>query len=558
MKKCYFDTSFFYYYNEANVLIKKKGRVVEKMASKYMKKLVAILFVVFLVANLFPSIAKADGDNNVLTPTEYQYLELRAVDVNDVGGGKQVIMELWAHNLDFKGFQVRFSYDYEKLQPSNMNTNAVTLDSDQYFKFESEFDGKLDFFTTNYTGEGSGIEAIVSLDPPVETSAHIKSRGGNDYYIQSGEDLLLGKMSFNMTAEGYEDGWFSLVTNNNLSPSTGIKISVTIPTYYEAQLTFRFTDETASRDANLSNIIVSHGIKDDDPEVSTYKEYTLVPIFHQDTLNYEIELLEYIDDVDVTPTLSDDTATMTIQVPKRDGNNELVYDGDEIEYEEKTLTNNTPLNVVINKLGEPNTRLKVKVTAEDGVTEKEYTVTIKRPHATIRGSIQLGDGLRELMDDSYGVYLKYIADIKIYNAGDFNWDGVITFESSLEDLDAMEYYTKTESDKDDGHFVLYVIPGTYDLMMDKLGYLPDVTTGISVIDGDEIDLGQKILIEGDVDRTGIIDLDDIVSLVEVMDSMKDDGVYEERFDFGGKDFVSLDDLVSAVANCDSLITINAY
>lgn len=531
------------------------------IARKFTKMLVAMLTIFAVAICVFPPVVKADETNNVLTPTEYQYLELRAVDVNDIDGetDKQVVMELWAHNLNFKGFQVRFSYDFTKLQPSNMTTNAVTLDSDQYFKFESEFEGKLDFFTMNYTGEGSGIEAMMTLDPPASESAHIKTRGGNDYYVKSGEDLLIGKMSFRMTADGYEDGWFSLVTNNSSSPSTGIKISETVTSYYEAQSTFRFTNETASRDANLANIIVSHGEKnEEDPEQSTYKEYELKPIFHQDTLSYEIELMEYIDDVDITSILNDDTATMKIEVPKRNDDNELVYDGEEIEYEEKVLTNSEPLKVVINKLGEPNTRLKVKVTAEDGVTTKEYTVTIKRPYAVIRGNIELGDGLRDEIMDSYGVYTEYIADITIYNQGEFNWDGIITFESDLSELDDIDYQTRGQSDKDDGHFVVYVIPGQYDVLAEKLGYLANVTTSVTVTDGDDIDLGLIRLTPGDVNRSGIIDLDDIVTLVSVMDSSDGDGIYEEKYDYGHKTFVAFDDLVNAVKYCDELITINTY
>ena len=42
---------------------------------------------------------------------------------------------------------------------------------------------------------------------------------------------------------------------------------------------------------------------------------------------------------------------------------------------------------------------------------------------------------------------------------------------------------------------------------EKLGYLADVTTNITITEGETIDLGNKILIEGDVDRSGIIDLE---------------------------------------------------
>lgn len=38
-------------------------------------------------------------------PRDDQYLELRATTINEVEGqGKQVIMELWGHEMDFKRF----------------------------------------------------------------------------------------------------------------------------------------------------------------------------------------------------------------------------------------------------------------------------------------------------------------------------------------------------------------------------------------------------------------------------------------------------------------------
>ena len=127
------------------------------------KLIVVMLAAVMLSACWFTTTAKADTPTGASTPTENQYLELRAVDVVDVGDTKQVIMQLWAHNLQFKGFQVRFSYDHEKLQPSNMDTNEVTLNSDYFFRFESEFQGVLDFFTMPI--QNDTIEGILSLDP---------------------------------------------------------------------------------------------------------------------------------------------------------------------------------------------------------------------------------------------------------------------------------------------------------------------------------------------------------------------------------------------------------
>lgn len=54
---------------------------------------------ILLLVTLVPSFA---ASNNIIIPEENQYFELRAVEVKDVEGNKQVIMELWGHEIDFK------------------------------------------------------------------------------------------------------------------------------------------------------------------------------------------------------------------------------------------------------------------------------------------------------------------------------------------------------------------------------------------------------------------------------------------------------------------------
>ena len=41
--------------------------------------------------------------STAIVPSDNQYLELRATTITDVEGqGKQVVMELWGHDIDFK------------------------------------------------------------------------------------------------------------------------------------------------------------------------------------------------------------------------------------------------------------------------------------------------------------------------------------------------------------------------------------------------------------------------------------------------------------------------
>ena len=45
----------------------------------------------------------ASNDTTCITPEDNQYLELRATEVKEVEGqNKQVIMELWGNNIEFK------------------------------------------------------------------------------------------------------------------------------------------------------------------------------------------------------------------------------------------------------------------------------------------------------------------------------------------------------------------------------------------------------------------------------------------------------------------------
>ena len=76
---------------ESNQVKKRKRRIV-----------IAVLICIFLLLGNVATILAAN-DENLLVPTDDQYLELKAVQVKDVTGqNKQVIMQLWGHNLEFR------------------------------------------------------------------------------------------------------------------------------------------------------------------------------------------------------------------------------------------------------------------------------------------------------------------------------------------------------------------------------------------------------------------------------------------------------------------------
>ncbi|MCI8392662.1 MAG: carboxypeptidase regulatory-like domain-containing protein [Clostridia bacterium] len=131
-------------------------------------------------------------------------------------------------------------------------------------------------------------------------------------------------------------------------------------------------------------------------------------------------------------------------------------------------------------------------------------------------------------------------------------------ETSLYELDDLEFQVQLETNGDDGSYTMYIIPGEYDLILERLGFLAHVLTGITINENDVIDLENKILIEGDIDRDGVVGLMDLVEVVDRLDTADGDGIYDERCDYGQKGFIDLTDMVIVVDNMDQLITIEEY
>lgn len=457
--------------------------------------IIVIIFSLAIIINAIPVQAAT------LQPNDSQYLEMRATEIKKTdSGGKQLIFELWANDIDFKGFDVRFSYDSTNYVPSNLTTNAETDDETEYFAFESEFVGKLDMFTLPYSGDTSGIRMIISFNPPVEDSENIQ----DETLISSGKSVLLGKMSFKMTADELDLSGFNLIPDATTSPTTGIKINTNIDDSYEAQSTFIFTDKTASKDATLKNLKLSTGTEDtENPDNSTYKEYELTPIFDTATKEYTLELNEYIDEMNLEAELNDAKASMKLKIPKRDENGALVYDtnGSTIIYEENDLLDKTKTPVTLNKLGEPDTVIEVIVTAEDGKTQENYKVTIHRPYATIKGSIQY-----DAIEENENPDIDKTTDLNIYKTGKFNWDElkdifgeIYENPATYDDLDLVEKDVYTKSNPD-GTYEIYLLPGTYDLQIERRGFLDYIITNIEVTEGSVIDLENRTITAGDVNR----------------------------------------------------------
>lgn len=443
---------------------------------KVSKKIIATIINLIILCICFCNVSIAES--KLVEPTEDQFFELRAVKVTNIEGkDKQVIFELWAHEIEFKGFDVRFSYDGTHFAPSNITTNDYTDDETEFFKFESEFSDCLELFTVPYTGTSTGgMRAVASFNPPISESEHIKNKENVGMIVDSSGSVLLGTLSFRTTLDKFDISSFKLETSDTTSPKTGIKIIIDGSTYYENQSTFRFTDKSASRNADLSNIKLSNGNKDDE----NYKEYALNPSFDKNTLEYTTELLEYVDKVNLEVTKDDEKSSIVIKQPKHDENGNLVFedDGSTIVYEETSL-DDLKNEIVLNKLGEPDTVIELKVTAEDEVTTKTYKITIHRPYGTIKGSIHTVN--------SNDVH---IADVKVYNNSDqIDWENI----SSHDELDNYKTVLNKKTNED-GTYEIKVIPGNYDVLIDKVAYLDYIVTTIQVNENDEIDLDNVELI----------------------------------------------------------------
>ena len=443
---------------------------------KVSKKIIATIINLIILCICFCNVSIAES--KLVEPTEDQFFELRTVKVTNIEGkDKQVIFELWAHEIEFKGFDVRFSYDGTHFAPSNITTNDYTDDETEFFKFESEFSDCLELFTVPYTGTSTGgMRAVVSFNPPISESEHIKNKENVGMIVDSSGSVLLGTLSFRTTLDKFDISSFKLETSDTTSPKTGIKIIIDGSTYYENQSTFRFTDKSASRNADLSNIKLSNGNEDDE----NYKEYALNPSFDKNTLEYTTELLEYVDKVNLEVTKDDEKSSIVIKQPKHDENGNLVFedDGSTIVYEETSL-DDLKNEIVLNKLGEPDTVIELKVTAEDEVTTKTYKITIHRPYGTIKGSIHTVN--------SNDVH---IADVKVYNNSDqIDWENI----SSHDELDNYKTVLNKKTNED-GTYEIKVIPGNYDVLIDKVAYLDYIVTTIQVNENDEIDLHNVELI----------------------------------------------------------------
>ena len=508
------------------------------------KKLIVFILIVAMMFLFMP--IKFSYGATVLEPTDDQKVEYRAISRADV-------IEVRLKHLNIKGMDLRLQYNDSLLIPSDMTTNqAIDVnDADDipsnftYINGFEKFMDMMEFETSS--GELKMVYSILGKDERTGTNDYFKD-DNNDTRIEVPDEAVIAKISFQMGDGEITTDDIKLKVGTN-SPTTGIKAVTNNNDYYENQSLFIFTLDLKSKNADLADLNLSNGSDED----GDYREYNLDPTFDKDTLEYTTEILEYVDKADFSFKKADKTSTVQIKKPKVDDDGNVTYELVNITDDSQEITD----EITLIELGKGDTTIEIIVTAEDTAISKTYKLVIKRPCGKIKGKVQLGNGLRESVQESYGVYVKYNADIELFKPGDVNWDDIIPGNLTMEDIDRLTPESSCISD-DEGEFTIYVIPGTYDLLYEKAGFLSHVIKNISIVKNQEIDLNTEILDEGDADRSQIVDLNDMVDITNAKGYSQGDQKYVESCDFGKKGVVNLDDMVCVTQNMYKTINIKEY
>lgn len=411
---------------------------------------------------------------------------------------------------------------------------------------------------TEVSGNKNIIEIFSSLLPPSQETEHIVPTGTLDgepiYSINTKGDVLFGRFSFKLIAEEFDINDFELEKGTERLIN-GIEIQVAESDMYIAPSTFRFTDKTASDDATLKTLILSKGEKNEEPELDTYKEYELTPTFDPEKLIYERELLEYIDDLNFKLQTNDTKAKLKIKIPKRDlDTGELIFGEDEtLQYEEKEIVqdeNGAELNIKLNELGKESTKITIIVTSESGKKINEYKIEIKRPFATIKGSIYTAPTALEG---------KHVSDIRIYkssdveNAIDLGDSSIIKdIHSTITTLESIDFKTNN-----DGTYEIYVIPGKYHILLDKGGFLDHIFNLPALADKEVKEINQTTLMAGDVNKDGSIDQRDAGIVLGLFGTAEGEELYaaNSAFDFDENTSIDQRDMGHILGNFSKVITI---
>ena len=267
--------------------------------------------------------------------------------------------------------------------------------------------------TPDTYGEGETIEVSVTFNEAVTATT------GTDFVLSVGgakrAPLLRGSgtatlvFGYTVLADDEDtDGiWIgdqdrTLVGDRNSNPQNGTIASVA--TTVAADLTH---DElgalsghrvdgsrrVTSTDATLSALVVTYGSS----------EVPLSPFFAPDTTAYTGSVVNAVAEVTVTPTTTHAAATIGY------------FDGDDVTLGDADTSDTVPQVT----LEEDDNVIKVKVTAEDGITTRTYTVTVTRRavDAGVEGQFRLNpDTVEDYSDEDEDRLNGHVGRVEVFHA----------------------------------------------------------------------------------------------------------------------------------------------
>ncbi len=507
-----------------------------KNIEKY-KYLVIMLIAFFVIIFSAPQVNAA-----TLDPSETQKVKFIATELVPAANGKnQLTVEMWIENFTtIRGIDLVVNYDHTLLSTSDISTNEIIDVNESFgipanFEFANGFENYIDLFSMSFA-EGE-LRTIISVLPNVlwlsAENEYVKLDDVNGDYMTIPNEVLFGKFSFQVGEGKVAENSITLKADENNSPETGIKISVDGVDFYENPSMFEFILALASENANLSNL-----------------QTDLKPIdtFNKEVLAYDLILEEDSEKILIVPTPEDSTATIKI--------GEDIVDPS-IGYE-----------VILNGAGE-DTAINIVVTAEDLETIKTYVITVKKPAGNIVGSIS-----------TYNWESIFSAPIKIYKkeqidsltvvvnetTGEtvpFEWDTMKNHEA----LDTITPYKEfiinengtprgeSESIEDyalrNGTFDEKVMIGTYDIIIDKPGYLDYVLTDVVITENGTIEFEHKWLIPGDCNKDGEINMSDLIELNNRYALTDESDSYHLMYDLTEDKNINMSDLIELNKNYGS-------
>lgn len=455
---------------------------------KQIKRLVCSMLIILIsfILAMNKEVYSSLDNPVILEPSDSQKIELRAVRVNELESNDyQILMQLWAHDLETKGFTIRIAFDSTIMKLSSLDGNTYTDDYTQYFRFENELGNNMD--ALGISEDESTLLFMTSLLTDGEMTGEnpyiVEKEGIGKVLDSTGENgTLIGTISFRSTSKVLAEDAIKLKTSTEELPKTGIKVMANEYDYYENQKLFIFTQQLVSTNAKLSNL------------TTDLKEVT---DFNRDKYEYTIQVPGNKTEINILPTPEESTSVITIN-------------GEVVDISTGKTVKLRGLSEISNK-----TEIEILVTAEDGKATETYKLIVEKQGGFIQGQVRTVN--------TTGIHH---ATIKIYRSDQYiDWK---TLNSP--DLEEYEIVGQVETE-DDGIFQLVLPTGKYDILIDKPGYLDYVVKNVEIFQQHTTSIGTKQISPGDIDKDGVVKATDQQALLKVYGESSASSKYDTKYDF---------------------------